>query len=78
MANSEPSKHATRDALIASAITNILVPEILGFIRRRQEAGQPPPTSEEVIAAVRPTLDPYLARDVAFLAEHGIELPPES
>lgn len=61
-------------SLIASLIESVAVPEIVRFIQARVNAGQPMPTNEEIIAAVRPTLDPYITRDAAFLAEHGIAL----
>lgn len=53
--------------LLKILIGDVLVPEISLIFRARQQAGVPPPTSEEVIALLQSDVDRYVATGQAFL-----------
>lgn len=55
-------------ALIAVLIKDILVPEIAIVFKAHQNAGLPPPTSEQVLAALPADVTRYVAIADAFLS----------
>lgn len=58
------------DTLISSAITDILIPEIAIVFRTHANAGLPPPTSDQVIAALVSTTQAGITVGEAWLAAH--------
>lgn len=54
--------------LLGILIKDILIPEILIVFRAHQNAGLPPPTSEQVLAALSVDVTRYVGAADAFLA----------
>ena len=52
---------------------NILVPELMRWLRSRQEQGLPLPTDAEVIAKLHTLADQVIAEGNAFLASKGAQ-----
>lgn len=48
-------------------LRTVIGPEIVKLFAARAAAGQPPPTSEEVIAVFHQTIDTKVAEGIAFL-----------
>lgn len=58
------------DTVLASVITNVLIPEIAIVFRTHANAGLPPPTSDQVIAALADTTNTGISIGQAWLASH--------
>lgn len=57
-------------ALIASLITNIVIPEVTSFIRSKIGFGQPMPTDAEVIANLQVMANSLISVGQAWLDAH--------
>lgn len=57
--------------LLTSIISNVLVPEVAGWLHRRHAAGEPPPTEEELRAHLLADADRYISEGEAFLTSKG-------
>lgn len=58
--------------LIATLIRDVVLPEIMAVVRAHHNAGLPPPTNEQVIAATQLDADRIVGIGEGFLAS----LPP--
>lgn len=57
--------------LLPVILEEILLPELITWLKRRREAGQPLPTKEEILAQLDADAERFLAAGEAFLAKHG-------
>ena len=53
-------------------VTQILIPELMKWLRERQANGQPIPTDAEAIAKLQQLSDAVIAEGKEFLASKGI------
>jgi hypothetical protein len=53
-------------------VTQILIPELMKWLRERQANGQPMPTDAEAIARLHTLADAVLAEGKDFLASKGV------
>jgi hypothetical protein len=62
-----------RSAVVSSLITEVAVPEILSFVRRRHEETGALPSEEDVRAHLEADANAVIARGEVFLREHALK-----
>lgn len=64
--------------LLFAFLQQVLIPEVAVVFRAHANAGLPPPTSEQVIAALGADADKGIAIGAAWLAAHPLVSTPAS
>jgi hypothetical protein len=67
---------AHREAVVSSLVSEIAVPELLAFIRRRHQETGAIPDDAEIRAHLTADANGTIARGEAFLREHAMGVKP--